>query len=345
MVRTAQSWFFKGLVLILLAYTARLSSAAAAGSIPRLWAVTEKGHQGALYLLPVTHYDVETEYDDYFYKTIVPIAMKTDVFFLEAAPVESSEVPACPTPLADTPKNREILRQAYSDTERALYDVTAPIQKKPAGLTDQDWADVQEVQHIPTRRATSKLTEYGLILSMAKSLNMAQAQHPEWKSKAGYLFNPDVARYLVRERMAKGIKTNRSIDTTNDVVAAYCNIDSARRGQYLQKELAEYDPTKFVPLSKEKLARLNTSFVHSIQTGVLSGDVEASPQDEYFRHLVCDRNETWLMRMRQDLASGSTTFYALGGAHIFQPGVQHANRCDGLLERLRKDGYTVTLVN
>lgn len=343
MARTARTWLLKTLGLIVLVSVGHLVSAAAAADLPRLWAVTGKDHHGVLYLLPVTHNGLEAEYDDYFYKTIVPLAMGADVFFREGALLVPSEAPACPTPLADTVENRTILRQAYADTERAVYDLRPPL-KKLDWMTDQDWKEVQEAEHWFAHDPTSKLTEYGLIVSMGTSLYNTQLQHPEILRSAGYTPRPEVANYLAHERWVKGIKKNESIDTPKDMVDAYCSVDSRRRGKYLQRELEKDDPAKFAPISKEALVRGNSDFSESIQKGVLVGEFDDSPDDEYNTHLVCDRNEKWFARMRQGLSSGVTVFYALGAAHILQPSLRNAKRCDGLLARFRKAGFIVTLV-
>lgn len=333
------------LVFLVLIMVGTGSSALAADTSPRLWEVIEKNEQGVtgkFYILPVTHNGLEVEYDDYFYNTVLPFALKADVFLHEKAALVPSEVPACPTPLADTTENRTILRQAYLDVERAAYDLRTPIPKYE-WMSEQDWIEVQEIEHLHAHNPTSKLSEYGLVVSMEALLFNKQLQHPELFPKVDYKVSPDVADYIAHERWIKGKKKNESIDQSSDLYDIYCAIGPKQRARYLQQKIAESDPALFKPMSKATRELANAAFAESIQNGYLTGLLNDPPDDEYSSHAVCDRNEKWLAKMRQGLSDG-IKLYAVGGAHVLQPGVGNPNRCDGLLTRLRHAGYTVTLL-
>src|SRR5450830_97175 len=316
----------------------------AAEAPPRLWEITGKNEQGVsgkFYILAVTHNGLEVEYDNYFQKFVLPIALKADTFLHESAPLVEREVPACAVPLTDTKENREILRQAYLDVERAAYDARTPIPKYE-WMSEKDWAEVQEIENIHAHKPTSKLTEYGLVVSMETILFNKQLHHPEQFPKVDYTLSPDIADYIAHERSVRGMKRSESIDKSNDLYDVYCAIGPTQRGRYLQRKIADADPALFKPMSKAMRELANADFSNSIQNGYLSGILEDSPDDEYSKHAVCDRNDKWLSRMRHGLTDG-IRFYALGGAHVIQPAPNHT-RCDGLLLRLHKEGLTVRLV-
>lgn len=229
----------------------------AADAPPRLWEVTGKNGQGVsgkFYILPVTHNGLDVEYDDYFYKTVVPTALQADVLLQESADIHPSEMPACPRPLVDTAENREILRQVLVDTERAEYD-RGPHFFRTEVMTEQDWVEVQQAERWFARDAVSKLTEFGLIASMGESLHHFLSKNPDMARKVRYRPRPEVADYLQHQRWIKGIKSNEPIDLSLDLAAAYCSIEPATRGRYLQREIGRSDPLKFKPVSIEILQR------------------------------------------------------------------------------------------
>lgn len=86
------------LLLFVLAVAGAGGLVRAADAPPRLWEVigkNERGAAGKFYILPVTHNGLDVEYDDYFYKVVVPIALKADVFLHENATLVPRDVPAC----------------------------------------------------------------------------------------------------------------------------------------------------------------------------------------------------------------------------------------------------------
>lgn len=324
--------------------TSVVTSAIAAGT-PRMWAVTgtsERGTIGKFYILAVTHNALAVEYDDYLEKVVVPIALKADVFLHEASVSSPTDFPACPNALADTEKNREILRQAYEEVAHASAEFAGPA-PEPPGITEQDRIELRQAMQVMARNRTSKLTEYGLIAAMKTYLDNTALQHPEKLATADQSLKLQVANYLVKQRVASGKRDNESIDEKLDLFNAYCNIDPALRGRYLLHEITRYDPIKNPLAPKEMVAYANVAFAESLRLGYLTASIAATPDDEFDRHLICDRNDKWLATMRQKLGQG-IRFYALGAAHVLQPGPTNPKRCDGLLSRLRKEGFSVTLV-
>lgn len=310
---------------------------------PRLWEVTGEnklGVRGKFYILPVTHNGLDVEYDDYFYKTVVPTALQADVLLQESAVIHPSEMPACPRPLADTAENREILRQAFIDTERAEYD-RGPHFSRTEVMTEQDWVAVQQAERWFAHDTVSKLTEYGLIASMGESLHNFLSQNPDMARKVSYQPRPEVADYLQHQRWIKGIKSNEPIDLSLDLAAAYCNIEPATRGRFLKREIGRSDPLKFKPMSSEIRQKGNVGFIASLKNAALSDMFADAQTDEYDTHIICDRNEKWLRKMRNALGI-DVRFYAVGMAHVLQPSARDRRRCDGLLKRFREEGFSVS---
>lgn len=342
MIRTARTWLWKALCLIL---ASGFCALALAEEVPRLWEVKGKnklGIEGKFYILPVTHNGLDVEYDGYFSKTILPVALKSDVFLQESAILVPSEMPSCPQPLPDTAENREILRQAYIDVERAEYD-RRPRLTRMAGLTDQDWKEVQEAEHWFAHDPVSKLTEYGLIVAMGEILHDFLEHHQELSQTVTYKPRSDIADYIQHQRWIRGIKSNEPIERGTDLAEAYCGISPARRAQYLQREISRADPLKFTPMSAEKRATFSAAFVESIKKMTLSNRLADVDNDEFSEHFVCDRNEKWLAKMR-DAIGTDVRFYAVGMGHVMQRPKSDHTRCDGLLKRLRDEGFTVTLL-
>jgi hypothetical protein len=320
-------------------------SVGAAVAPPRLWEVTGKNDQGVtgkFYILPVTHNGLEVEHDDYFYKTVVPIAMKADLFLHEASGMLPDDAPACPVPLADTKENRDILEKAHADVERAMFDII-PSATMP-GDSEEDRLQLDESSRIFAHSLTRDLSEYGLIISMGAYLSANQKSYPERlpKADAGYLSRPEIAQYIAYHRQQDERKANASIDEKYDIVDAYCNIGK-ERPRYLQRWLALHDPTKFAYPSKDELVRMDAGFVAAVQEGHLNGLFVDAMHGYGDAAIVCDRNNKWLARMVQNFGAG-TRFYALGMAHVLQPAPNDTQRCDGLLLRLQKAGFTVSLV-
>lgn len=346
-----RSHFFRKLlaVLGLLGALAEHCSLAVADDLPRLWEVSagnEGGVKGRFFILPVTHNGLAVEYDTYFYKTVVPIAMRADVFLYEGSHIFPSEAPACETALSDTVENREILRQAFADVERASFDFRGPA-PDPGGLSEQDRIDLLQMSHQVAHDSVKNLTEYGLITAMDMYLTSTQLQHPKKfpKENIGYPSMPIVAPYLKQHRKKFNADSrSESIDEKFDILQAYCHMGDLR-ARYLQRQIEWRDPAKFKVPTTQEIARFNAGFVDSIRKGYMSEILSSFPtlDAEFNEKIICERNEKWLMRMRMNIGNG-TRFYAVGMSHVIQPPPSLA-RCDGLLVRLRNEGFALKLVD
>lgn len=333
-------------ILLLASIVTFGNSANAAGSPPRLWEVTGKNEQGVtgkFYILPVTHNGLAAEHDDYFYKTIVPIAMQADVFLSEKSLMFAHEAPSCPTPLADSRKNRKILAQARAAVEKATYDFAGPA-PEPDGISEQDRLEIREAMHVMARMEAERLSEYGLLLQMKTYLVSTQFNYPERMPKldADYMSRPEISHYLFFVREKAG-RANASIDEKYDLFEMYCNMGE-RRAKYLQQQLAWWAPSNLIAPSKTEIARFSAGFVDSMKSGRASALFSTLPTltTEYDQQVVCERNDKWIKRMRSSLGT-DVRFYALGLMHVVQP-ASNNHFCDGLLVRLRKEGFAVRLV-
>lgn len=320
-------------------------SVLAVDALPRLWEVTGKnqqGESGKFYILPVTHNGLAAEHDEYFFKTVLPVAMSVDTFLHEASRLLPSDAPACPIPLADTRENRDVLEKAHFDVERALFDIIPAAAATP-GESAQHREQSREASRIFAHSITKSLSEYGMILSMESYLSANQNAHPERRKKldADYLSRPEIAHYIAYRRRDEK-KANASIDEKYDNVNAYCSIGKERL-RYLQRRLALTDPMKFKYPSKEEIGRMNAGYIEAVREGHLNSLLMDAMDGYGDEAIVCGRNDKWFARMLHDLNRG-VRFYALGAAHVLQPALNHPDRCDGLLLRLQKAGFTVSVV-
>lgn len=336
-------------LLCLMGVLVQHCSLAVADEVPRLWEVSGKngrGVGGKFFILPVTHNGLAVEYDEYFYKTVVPIAMSVDIFLHEASHMFPNEAPACETSLSDTAENREILRKAFADVERASFEFRGPA-PDPGGLSEQDRIDLLQMSHKVAHDSVKNLTEYGLLTAMDMYLTSTHLQHPEKSQKEGveYSSRPIVAPYLKQQRIKLDANSrNESIDEKFDILQAYCHMGDLR-ARYLRRQIEWLDPAKFRPPTTEEIAKFNAGFVDSIRKGYMSEILSAFPTlaTEFNEKIICERNEKWLERMRTNIGKG-IRFYAVGMSHVLQPPL-NVPRCDGLLVRLRKEGFAVNLVN
>ena len=85
---------------------------------------------------------------------------------------------------------------------------------------------------------------------------------------------------------------------------------------------------------KSEMDELITAW-HNGDTEVLEKELkdEFGAYPEVYRAVLVQRNEAWMPRLEQLLASGKTYFVVVGALHLVGP--------DGLLTRFRKDGYEV----
>jgi hypothetical protein len=334
--------FVRCCVVVLLAATSQFTFAT---DIPRLWEVTGKNSKGILgkfYILPVTHNGFAIEHDRYFYKTVVPIALSSDYFLYERSRLLPSSAPNCSIPLPDTAENGNILKQAYADVERALFDLF-PGPPQNFGLTERDREGSRIAAQVAAHEIARNLSEYGLLLMMQGLLHQTQRDHPERlpSPDPDYVSRPDIASYLAHIRQDNKKNESQSIDENSDLLEAYCNLGEVR-ARYLQLRLSLLDPTKFKYPKEDELKQYETAIAESFQRRELFVNLASEPP-EFDYTFVCERNNKWLARMQDQLGNG-VRFYALGMGHVFQPSPNNRGRCDGILKRLKDAGFTVTLV-
>ncbi|MFZ6757882.1 hypothetical protein ACO0K9_11795 [Undibacterium sp. Ji50W] len=325
------------------------SRLAFAADVPRLWEISgtnQTGVSGKFYILPVTHNGLDVEYDHYLQRTIMPLALKADVFSHEAALLISFKMPACPVPLSDTPDNRQRLQALRDRVTRADAAMTMPTDEQADAtaarleLNEQQKRELHQANLYFVKSRVENLSEYGLHAAMIEKFSEILRKNPELKRQLGIdrTARSQIASFIALERKEK---TNASIENATEMLEAYCNMGDARL-QFLEKYVTAYDPFNFKPMSDERIAHSNKEFSDSVSTGFLTPLWEGDSK-ESDREIICGRNKNWIRTIKQNLGEG-VQFYALGLSHVFQSKA-NPERCDGLLEVFRKEGYSVKLLD
>lgn len=141
-------------------------------------------------------------------------------------------------------------------------------------------------------------------------------------------------RVLYLEAIAKA-KPVEGLETAAEQVAVFEGLDPADQVQLVKEALKAY------PQLEQTYAELRDAYLkHDLQALVAINDAALKEGDPAFvervnARLIVDRNLRMAGRMQSGLASGNT-FFAVGALHL--PGEQ------GILQLLRKQGYTVTSV-
>ncbi|MFZ6759238.1 hypothetical protein ACO0K9_18695 [Undibacterium sp. Ji50W] len=334
--------------------------------LPRMWEVTgtaKNGNPLKFYILGVSHNGLDPEYDNYFYKKVIPIFNTADVFSREASFWSPTLVPECPTPLTATPENREMIHAAREKVRVAQKEIMdkVPIAKIP-GATDDEQKELDQIQD-KFRADTAKVladsySEFGLIWAMRQLFQQLSDSDPRSKdiqkkmedmaifySKniTGHVGNVAVRKSIDQYFMhyKPGMKAE-SIDATQDIVDAYCSAGSGR-SRLFQKEFNAWEyQMDDIHLQERLKARIQADidFEKSMKKGKISGSL-LNDIDEHSAY-VCTRNPKWLKKMITD-NDKRVAFYALGLAHLL-PRSDGKHPCDDLLTMLRKTGLSVELI-
>lgn len=158
-------------MLAVLALSASFVCIASEPELPRMWEVTGTAANGnplKFYILGISHLGLDPEYNEYFFKKVIPAFNSADIFSREAADWDPSLAPECPIPLEPTQANREMIRQAR---EKIRLHIQAPFDKlalpEIQGVTNQEQEEINEViieqRSVLSKYMADKYTELGLI--------------------------------------------------------------------------------------------------------------------------------------------------------------------------------------
>ncbi len=316
-------------ILALTPFFLKTSSAEAYGS-PRLWEVINKKSDGTIqvfHILGVTHNGLNSEYESYFYEKVIPVFKIARSYSSESAALAPELVPACPSPLAETPRNTLLLSRA-----RALVSAAYYAKLSSAGLSDaindDDKAAIRTSQQIFASQLSQNLSEYGLLIALRERRAMLKREQPARHRSA-------VADYLFLNR---GNIAVESIDTPAEMIDAYCGQNSARSNSFSDElesleEIDKYDTPESEVISSERYFR------ESLARGALVPELKHGGK-EYWDNYVCKRNGNWVKRITED-NNLDGKFFALGLAHLL-PSAWVG--CATTLESLAKNGMRIRLL-
>lgn len=293
--------------------------------IPRLWEVT--GNEEKFYLLAITHYGLDVEYDDYLERKVVPIFEKVDVLAYEASVVFPTTPKECRYPWPKTPENSQLLKLARERVKTLLMLMFR--EQAPKSWNGEELASSQEKA---AAAMAASYSEYGLVSAM-KTFENSITPSDEKKFKFG---RGQVTRYLLNKRKNIAVE---SVDTTDEYIAAYCNIKETRP-EYFRELIKSPRFNDLDSLSQSEIQAANNDFRESIVSRKPHG-IYGYRIAEREKSLVCDRTENWIKKISDNQKKGSY-FYALGVNHFLPSDTP--NLCSGLLADLEKKGFTIRLI-
>lgn len=330
--------------------------------VSRMWEVSGKNKDGKtlhFYLLGVTHNGLDIEYDDYFFKSVLPVFHQAGFFSHEAADWNASQAPACREPMPATENNLKMIAKARERVMRLRLEALHSMPKATFPLVDKDEQDeinsVIDFSYASLAKSEADAySELGLIWAMrhffydrailegrsagARKTDAVPDSSPGVRCS---IFSGDqVVDSLMRCRPSMEI---RSIDSTQDIVDAYCSIPGTARANMFQRNLNEWEYA-----SQERLPEV-LKMRHEGETGLVQSLLQGKIMPPFLSDIddysawVCTRNEKWLEKMLS-AQDGKTGFYALGIAHLL-PRSDGQAPCADLLTMLRNRDMSVRLVH
>jgi uncharacterized protein len=119
------------------------------------------------------------------------------------------------------------------------------------------------------------------------------------------------------------------LETVAEQIAAMGNISYQAQADYLAEQLDDLEDNR--KLFREMVDLYKEQKIAALETYI----VESSGGDAFAEHLLKDRNEKWVDRIHNKAKEG-TIFFAVGAGHLAGE--------NGVINLLRKAGFTVTAV-
>lgn len=295
----------------------------------RLWEVTG-GKNGKrikpIYLLAVTHLGLPAEYDHYLETEVLSALKQADVFMDESAPLHSRTIPECKDQTIVSRKDRETIDRARTTAQRMFATILEPLEK------DSLVPNIHQISEEVARLQVEHLSEYGIIVAMREYRSTLIL-----RNKKGTSGNVQIADYLKEKKFNSIYK---SIDTPDDIVQIYCDL-GRERFKHFTDEVEFYGNEKSPFLTPETVAKENSGFREILKSGFLQEWLDTGTDTEHRAH-ICNRNSKWLKRI-EEIPADERAFLALGVAHFF-PLREHGSPCEGILHDLKKEGYSINLI-
>ncbi len=131
-------------------------------------------------------------------------------------------------------------------------------------------------------------------------------------------------------QMAQGAeKEITGLETVAEQIAAMGNISYEAQADYLAEQLDDLESNR--ELFREMVDLYKQQKITDLETYI----VESSGGDAFAEHLLKDRNEKWVDRIHNKAKEG-TIFFAVGAGHLAGE--------NGVINLMRKAGFTVTAV-
>ncbi len=131
-------------------------------------------------------------------------------------------------------------------------------------------------------------------------------------------------------QMAQEAEKNLTgLETVAEQIAAMGNISYEAQADYLTEQLDDLESNR--KLFRTMVDLYKQQKITDLETYI----VESSGGDAFAEHLLKDRNEKWVDRIHEKAKEG-TIFFAVGAGHLAGE--------NGVINLLRKAGFTVTAV-
>ena len=244
---------------------------------------------------------------------------------------------------ADYPVPTEVDR-AFDDAEALVFEIDPQAMTSPDALASmQKFMAYDEGKSLRTVLPTATLDKLeAMVAASGGSLAAMEGSEP-WAVSLGLLmgvtqamgFRPDLGldRHLM-ERAAKAGKPTTGLETVDDQFRAMDSVPHAEQAKGLDEFLE--DPRKLVQQMDQLHAWWRAGDVARLDAEMRAEMASETPAT--YRLLNVDRNKAWLPQVEKRL-TGSTkddTLVVVGALHLLG--------ADGLVERLRAQGYAVERV-
>ncbi len=294
-------------------------------------ATAPNGKPSQFYILGVTHNGLQVEFDSYYTQTVLPAFQAAKVIVDESAPL-GPNAPGCPVALPVDSVTNDLFTRARENVIayrlKEVYHMPDLETGRKKGMSDELIRDIQAVDMKMASDYAENLSEFALYFLSGATLG-------ETFERTG-LKPVQIELQLTRPQIPV-----ESIESMEELAAGYCGTGVIGRRELFHMKYERIAAMRDDARMKKFMESQNKDFTESLKQRKTVGTyVIGSPM--VAEAFVCGRNRNWVQRIKSNLGSDGR-FYILGLSHLLSSPYPNLS-CDNLLESLKAEGMSVTLV-